>query len=260
MPAQLQPLSALVRKNHMQNPSPAVAPVVAAAPPQGTPAPAATPAPSAAPPRNPFVLVAGPQGTTTLPLGGPRTQAEISALKARRSELSNQLESVDSRRSSLLKQLKANGDPVAVKGLEERLQLLDARQIQLETDLAQTGQLLSSTSAGLVASTSDAPRFGSFNTNQSMALSVLGILFIGFPLAIGLAKSMWRRSLKPGVPPQALTETAQRLERLESSVDAIAIEVERISEGQRFVTKLLSEAQPAPAIGAGSPEGARVGT
>lgn len=33
----------------------------------------------------------------------------------------------------------------------------------------------------------------------------------------------------------------QRLARLEQSVDAIALEIERISEGQRFTTRLLSE-------------------
>jgi hypothetical protein len=38
-----------------------------------------------------------------------------------------------------------------------------------------------------------------------------------------------------------------RLARLEHAVDAIALEVERISEGQRFTTKLLSEqSRPAP--------------
>ena len=38
-----------------------------------------------------------------------------------------------------------------------------------------------------------------------------------------------------------------RLERVEQTVESIAIEMERVSEGQRFVTKLLSEraqAQP----------------
>jgi hypothetical protein len=35
--------------------------------------------------------------------------------------------------------------------------------------------------------------------------------------------------------------TDARLERIEQAVDAIAIEIERISEGQRFTTKLLSE-------------------
>ena len=33
----------------------------------------------------------------------------------------------------------------------------------------------------------------------------------------------------------------ERLSRLEQAVDAIALEIERISEGQRFTTKLLSE-------------------
>jgi hypothetical protein len=37
----------------------------------------------------------------------------------------------------------------------------------------------------------------------------------------------------------------ERLERVEQAVEAIAIEIERVSEGQRFVTKLLNErAQP----------------
>jgi uncharacterized protein YicC (UPF0701 family) len=46
-----------------------------------------------------------------------------------------------------------------------------------------------------------------------------------------------RRLEGESVPP--LTEA--RLARIEQAVDAIALEVERISEGQRFTTKLLSE-------------------
>jgi hypothetical protein len=42
-----------------------------------------------------------------------------------------------------------------------------------------------------------------------------------------------------GSPSVAITEA--RLERIEQAVDAIAVEIERISEGQRFTTKLLSE-------------------
>ncbi|HEY0997558.1 MAG TPA: hypothetical protein VGD77_16320, partial [Gemmatimonadaceae bacterium] len=38
---------------------------------------------------------------------------------------------------------------------------------------------------------------------------------------------------------EALIE--QRLTRIEQAVDSIAVEVERISEGQRFTTRLLSE-------------------
>lgn len=39
----------------------------------------------------------------------------------------------------------------------------------------------------------------------------------------------------------ALADIAERLARLEHSSDAMALEVERISEGQRFTTKLLAE-------------------
>ena len=41
-----------------------------------------------------------------------------------------------------------------------------------------------------------------------------------------------------------------RMERLEQAVDAIAIEVERVSEGQRYMTRLLTEGS-APALSVG---------
>jgi len=181
----------------------------------------------------------------------PRTARDIDALKARREELSNQLQSVDSRRSKLMSQLQKTRDPTAIQGLEARLSLLDARQLQLESDIQQTGQQLTGPAAGMIASTAAPPIFAGLGQNQVMTLSVLSILFIFFPLAVGAARAAWKRSSRPGPPPAVFTETAQRLERLEASVDAIAIEIERVSEGQRFVTKLLSESQPAPMLGAG---------
>ena len=48
---------------------------------------------------------------------------------------------------------------------------------------------------------------------------------------------------------QGLASSDQRLERVEQAVESIAIEIERISEGQRYVTKLLDErVQPVPAL------------
>ena len=211
------------------------------------------PAPQApARPTTPTVVIAGAQGSPDIAIPVPRTARDLAALTARRIELSNQLQSVDSRRSKLFSQLKSTGDPTAVKGLEDRLALLDSRQLQLESDLALTGQALSSPAAGLIAGTSTGPVFGiGPGSTQMMTLSVLSILFIFFPLAVGFGRGLWKRASRPGLPPAVFTETAERLERLESSVDAIAIEIERISEGQRFVTKLLSESQPAPQLGAG---------
>jgi hypothetical protein len=42
-------------------------------------------------------------------------------------------------------------------------------------------------------------------------------------------------------PNRTVASSEDRLARIEQAVDAIAVEVERISEGQRFTTKLLSE-------------------
>lgn len=40
---------------------------------------------------------------------------------------------------------------------------------------------------------------------------------------------------------QIPADVTERLERIERAVESIALEVERISEGQRFVTKVLAE-------------------
>jgi hypothetical protein len=45
---------------------------------------------------------------------------------------------------------------------------------------------------------------------------------------------------RPG-PTQIPGEVSAQLNQLNQAVDAIALEVERISEGQRFTTRLLSE-------------------
>ena len=66
---------------------------------------------------------------------------------------------------------------------------------------------------------------------------------VAFPLAIAYARRIWRG--KPSTQAQADT-VAPRLDRIEQAVEAIAIEVERVAEGQRFVTKVFAE-RPAQA-------------
>lgn len=61
-----------------------------------------------------------------------------------------------------------------------------------------------------------------------------------WPLFRAYAKKIERSSQTAMIP----AEVTSRLERIEQAVEAVAIEVERISEGQRFTTKLLSEAKP----------------
>jgi len=52
------------------------------------------------------------------------------------------------------------------------------------------------------------------------------------------------RSREEAVKPGRPTEFTNRLTNLEQSVDAVALEVERIGEGQRFVTRILTEVRP----------------
>jgi hypothetical protein len=62
-------------------------------------------------------------------------------------------------------------------------------------------------------------------------------IVLGFPIVRLITK--WLEP-KP-VPPRELGAINGRLERIEAAVDAIALEVERISESQRFTARLQSE-------------------
>ena len=65
------------------------------------------------------------------------------------------------------------------------------------------------------------------------------VLSIGVPLVIGLIRR-WDREAKF---PRPHPDSSARLERIEQAIDAMAVEVERIAEGQRFVTRLMSDRQ-----------------
>ena len=60
-----------------------------------------------------------------------------------------------------------------------------------------------------------------------------------------LILARWQMKSKPEVSSKKLDEIAERLEHIEHAIDAMAVETERISEGQRFTTKLLSDRTPA---------------
>jgi hypothetical protein len=73
--------------------------------------------------------------------------------------------------------------------------------------------------------------------------TMIPITAIGVPIARAYARRIG------ATPPERIpSDVVARLQRMEQAIDSIAIEVERISEGQRFTTKLLSErtAEPQP--------------
>jgi hypothetical protein len=70
--------------------------------------------------------------------------------------------------------------------------------------------------------------------------ALLGTVFIGTGMLV-LVRAWARKIENQSKLPKASPETGEHMERMERSIDAIALEVERISENQRFLTKLLAE-------------------
>jgi hypothetical protein len=172
-------------------------------------------------------------------------------LRQRGSELSRQLTSANNRRDQLAGQLE-DAEGTSRAGIEQRIAQLDQRIMKIEADIEQNGRLLALAPANMLANTETSVPFrGPFGLNpgQITGITIVGTIFVLFPLAIAMARNLWRRGNRIAPTPVS-AESGERMERLEQAVDAIAIEVERISEGQRFVTRLLTEGS-APALSVG---------
>jgi len=178
-----------------------------------------------------------------LTLAVPATESEVAALRARRDELSSQLNSVTERRSELVEQVRTAPDGTAKTGLEDRIHLLDVRLLGLETDIAGIGRQLAAAPPNLLSYSEERVNNSGGNGDDAEE----GFFFGGGTALVAVwaftTFRRWRRrrSGKSTETPRAIAADSARLERLENGVEAIAIEVERISEGQRFVTRLLSE-------------------
>ncbi|HUQ18774.1 MAG TPA: hypothetical protein VM099_04095 [Gemmatimonadaceae bacterium] len=177
----------------------------------------------------------------------PQTDEQVVALRARREELSNQLQSVTQRRAELAQEINS-AEGASKAGLEARLKVLDQRIVQLESDIAATGQAIAGAPNNLLALEQINPNPGNGDEwGEGMAVGMGTALFGLGMVAVFRRFRRRRKGVVSGSVNRALPdESAQRLERVEHAVEAIAIEVERISEGQRFVTKLLAENHQSP--------------
>ncbi|MDQ3515394.1 MAG: hypothetical protein M3403_01270, partial [Gemmatimonadota bacterium] len=181
----------------------------------------------------------------------PQSIAAMDGLRTRREELISQLDRATSRRNGVLEELGSNSRRDRA-GLEERLTELDQRILQIEDDIAATERALTSTPPAVLGAAKEeeaARELQRLRDRGPMDTDVIAIsmAFVGFfmliPVATAYASRLWRRPAAP----RALTVAAEgRLERIEHAIDAVAVEVDRVSEGQRFVTQLLSEAKSMP--------------
>ncbi|HEX7937617.1 MAG TPA: hypothetical protein VF483_01425 [Gemmatimonadaceae bacterium] len=79
-------------------------------------------------------------------------------------------------------------------------------------------------------------------SDNTVGVIAIVSIFVLFPIAFAFARYIWKRSVDgPSAKAMPGDDLARRMAELQQSMDSMALEIERIAEGQRFVTKLMSE-------------------
>jgi hypothetical protein len=172
---------------------------------------------------------------------------------AMRKELGDQLDHLQDIRRELASSL-SDGDlsGSARAGVEARIATTDARIAAMDKQIADADAKVAQAAGIPGAVVEDAPppfvpRDGP--PEEAFVIAGLFIVCAVLPISIAYARRIWRRSAAAvAALPQELMD---RLTRLDQAVDAIAVEVERVGEGQRFMTRVLAE-KPAAAAALGA--------
>ena len=172
----------------------------------------------------------------------PTTHEEMMGLMAQREALTDQLEDLKDQRTDVIQQLRTA--PAETKsGLQRQANGLSDQIVSLQGDLNRISREISHASPSLIAMSHEDPsppdEPGTFQ--DGLFLGAAGV-FLTMSALLALVSLLWRRFRRDSRSPRALPAAdSERLQRLEQGMEAIAIEVERISEGQRYVTRLMSE-------------------
>jgi len=203
----------------------------------------------------------------------PRDAAQLSALRDRRDELSTQVEGLSDRRQKLVNErfnATVNQNPGLVGQLDAQISEISARLRRIETEkLAMDDAISAALRQGIAdqhlmpvlpptpptPGVTSIPGFGLFEEaairgkyERMMFMEAIVFLLFGFML--------WRWGVSRGR--RQAGSVGQGDTQLRQAVDSIAIEVERISENQRYVTKLLSEQNQASPVSRPLSEAERV--
>jgi len=177
----------------------------------------------------------------------PQTAAEVRAIRIKIDDMRESLQDFAERRNSVAGNLR-RADIDARPGYQARLDNLDANINLLQNQITQATLALSQAPASAMVGGTETrmimPPMPGGPRDAVQIISVIGsflvvLSIIGFVRAV-VTRRMERSSSRAIADP----ETGNQLRQLQQSVDSIAIEVERISEGQRFVTKALAERAP----------------
>ena len=184
---------------------------------------------------------------------GSSPRAFYQALVAKREVLGDQMSRLLNRRDNVSQQLQNSPGIGAAErnALEQHLKELTTRIIDMEKQLHASDAEVAA-AAGVPGAATTEQRSGrdtSFTGEDAagIAVSFAGIAVV--VLAVAYARRIWKGSMSAAVDFPA--SFAARFTRLEESLDTVALEVERVSEGQRYLTKVYAD-QGARAVGAGA--------
>jgi hypothetical protein len=201
--------------------------------------PPATPTPSTAP-----VIAQGARSA-------PSAAAIYEGFKAQRNELRNQLDDLQGTRQSIAGQLEElSATAVERKPLEARLSDVDQRIVTVDGMLATNATQIAQAAAIPGAVVEPPPYVRPGPPEEAWVAGGFFMVLVIFPLTIAYARRIWRRgAVAVSAFPKELSD---RLFRMEQAVEATSLEVERIGEGQRFLTRLFTEGENSRALGTGA--------
>jgi hypothetical protein len=190
----------------------------------------------------PTVVSVPSPGAAPVIVGGTDAASVYQAARNMRRELANQLESLEDQRNDLASQLTStsSGDVVARTGLEQRITAIDQRIIALDKALEEANTAVSR-AAGIPGAIVPEPPPPPPSGPPEEFWVIAGMILVpsAFILSIGYARRLWKRGAAAVTAiPQDIYD---RFTRVEQSIDSVAVEVERIGEGQRYLTRLMSE-------------------
>jgi hypothetical protein len=216
---------------------------------------------------------------STIQRGAVQSSAELDALRRSRSELTGQLERVTEQRGQLAQErlnaearAQASANPALdrrlVREFEQQISELGTRSAQLQRQIAQADEAIANAVARGVSSDVQGEAVTStvisvpsedFAAREALLRSRYQSMMVaeaaGLVLvSIMVGRLMWRRAQRRAT---ALFASAADVTGIKHAVDAIAVEVERISENQRYATKLLKE-RAEPLGGLDAAAGSRV--
>lgn len=203
------------------------------------PVPPAPPAPG---------LPGSPQVITTTQLSGDPALV-YQALREQRDVLRSWQERAENRREEIQNDIRQATTDADRAALQQRLAETDKRILELDQQIRDVeGQ---AARAAAVPGAIQPEPVDHGPPDEVFVIPIVFTIFVLAPIAVAFARRIWKRTgvVVSGIP-DALME---RLGRMEQAVDAIAVEVERVSEGQRFLTKVMSEVPRGIGAGAAQP-------